>query len=158
MLVVFGVVMNFPVGGMLAKGSLPFDFMGLAQQLAERNFNGYLVQTVKSDLIEEGVLFFREGTIVACVAECLGSKKVVKGDEASSYFFNQTKGNGFFHVVELAKSQVDLVIAFDEKLLLSKIDLKDIPKLIPIAFEPKFSIEKGDSFSLENYGLGELKK
>lgn len=151
--------MNFPVGGMIAKGSLPFDFIELAQRLSDRTFNGYVVQSVKGSLIEEGVLFFREGNIVACVVECVGSKKIVKGDEASSFFFNQTKGNGFFHVIELAKSQVDLVIAFDEKLLLSsKIVLKDIPKLIPITFEPKFSVEKSDSFSLDSYGLGELKK
>jgi acetylornithine/succinyldiaminopimelate/putrescine aminotransferase len=57
-------------------------------------------------------------------------KKLIKGDEAFSYFFKQTKGKGFFHLVELSRSQVDLVTAFDEKLVLvNKIPLKDIPKL-----------------------------
>lgn len=151
--------MNFPVGVILAKGSLPVEFSDLVQQLANKKFNGYIVQSVSGSLIEEGVLFFREGELTGCFVECLGAKKIMRGDEASSFFFNQTKGKGFFHVIELAKSQVDLIIAFDEKLLFSsKIALKDIPKLIPSTFEPRFSVEQADSFSLDNYGLGELKK
>lgn len=151
--------MNFPVGSVIAKGSLPVFFSDLAQQLADKRFSGYIIQTVKGTLIEEGVLFFRDGELFACMVECLGAKKSLKGNSALSYFFNETKGSGFFHCVELTRSQVDLVTAFDESLMFgSKIALKDVPKLIPSSFESKFTIEENNEFSLDAYGLGELKQ
>ncbi len=151
--------MNFPVGEMIAKGSLPVLFFDIVEQLLNNRFSGYVVQTVKGKLIEEGVLFFRDGEIFACIVECLGSKKTVKGSESLSFFFNQTKGSGFFHIIELTRSQVDLITAFDESLMISsKIPLKDIPKLIPSSFDPLFSIEEKSDFSLDSYGLGELKQ
>ena len=151
--------MNFPVGLVVSKGQLPNDFSALAGQLNSKRFSGYVIQSVKSHYIEEGTLFFREGEAVACVAECLALGRTVKGKEAFDFFLNQTKGMGFFQAVELTRSQVDLVTAFDEKLLLGdKINLKDLPKLIPIAFSGKFEPEARGADLLESYGLGELGK
>lgn len=151
--------MNFPVGTVIAKGSLPNPLVDLSEQLLEKEFNGYIVQTVHGSLIEEGLLFFRGGEIIGCIVECLGAKKSFKGHEALPYFINQTKGTGFFHIIELVRSQVDLITAFDEKLLfVSKITSKDIQKVLPATFEARFSIEKNSSFSLDTYGLAELEK
>lgn len=85
-------------------------------------------------------------------------KQTYKSSEALNYFFNQTKGIGFFQVIELTRSQVDLVTAFDEKMLITnKISLKDLANLIPNKFESKFLIsdEKKDFF--ERFGLDGLK-
>ena len=62
-------------------------------------------------------------------------------------------------MIELSRSQVDLVTAFDDKLLLvNKIPLKDIPKMIPDVYEPQFVEEVVESeLDLDKYGLGELK-
>lgn|GEM_PF-1032784 len=150
--------MNFPVGAVSFKGSLPVFFEDLAGQLSNKNFNGYVIQTVRGSVIEEGVLFFRDGVLNACCVECLATNQFVKGIEAIPLFFNQTKGKGFFQVVELTRSQVDLVTAFDSKLLLtSKIDLKDIAKLIPVTFRANFLLPTEKGFSLADYGLDDLK-
>jgi len=157
-MVLCGVELNFPVGQVISKGELPHDFAEVAGKLFAEKFNGYVVQSVSSHFIEEGVLFFRDGEMVSCIAECLGAGKSEKGQEALAFFLNQTRGNGFYQIVLLARSQVDLVNAFDEKLLLqTKIALKDLPKLIPLTFETKFELVKKETSPLETYGLGDLR-
>ena len=151
--------MNFPVGEVKTKSALPVTFTKIAGELITRKFNGYIVQSISDNAIEEGVLFFRDGELNACIIECLGEQKTLKGDEAFKEFLNQTLGDGFFQVVELTRSQVDLVTAFDEHLISqNKVNLKDLPKLIPSKFEAKINanVEKNDLF--ERFGLAGLKK
>lgn len=151
--------MNFPVGEVIAKAYLPVNFETVFNGLQRINFNGYVIQTIRGNSIEEGVMFFRDGQLNACLIECLGSDKVFKGEEAIPYFFNQTRGVGFFQTVSLSRSQVDLVVAFDEKLILkNKITLKDLPKLIPNSFVDKFELSINTENVLEKYGLNALKK
>lgn len=151
--------MNFPVGKVVSKGELPAKFDELAESLAVKQFNGYVVQSIRSHFIEEGVIFFRNGEIVACLVECLALNKSVKSKEALDFFLNQTIGKGYYQVVELSRSQVDLVTAFDEKILFEdKITLKDLPKLIPLKFLPRFEPVKGEENLLEAFGLGALRK
>ena len=149
--------MNFPVGTVAFKGEVPLDLVGVSQKLFNKKFNGYLILTVRGHFIEEGVLFFRDGEVTGAIAECLAIESTVKGSEALDYFFNQTKGNGFYQCIELTRSQVDLITAFDEKLLAPKIVLKDLPKMIPNAFLPKFERMDEKKSALDTYGLGELK-
>jgi hypothetical protein len=80
-----------------------------------------------------------------------------KINEALEFFYNQTKGRGFFHLVGLTRSQVDLVTAFDEKLLVNKIDLKELPKILPSVFSVKFEKQINEKSALEAYGLSELR-
>ncbi|MCX6803904.1 MAG: hypothetical protein NTY48_05030 [Candidatus Diapherotrites archaeon] len=150
--------MNFPVGEVPDRGDVPLDIVAKVGELSSMRFNGYLVIAVRGQFVEEGILFFREGEIIACIVECLAIEKTFKGKDALEFFFNQTKGFGYFQCVSLSKSQVDLVTAFDEKLLLgSKIDLKDIPKLLPSAFSPKFYRLPSQKSTLDVFGLGDLK-
>lgn len=150
--------MNYPVGQIIMKGTSKFDIVDVATKLGEKVFNGYLILTVKGHFVEEGVLFFREGAMFACIVECLKLEKNVKGREALDYFLNQTKGKGYYQVVELTRSQVDLVTAFDEKLLLGQeVTLKDLPKLVPLAFANRFEPNAKSEDLLESYGLGDLK-
>jgi hypothetical protein len=148
---------NFPVGDVFAKGLVPFDFSSKAQELFLKTFNGYLVLSVRGHFVEEGAVFFREGVITACVVECLAVERTLKGNDALEFFFNQTKGKGFFHLVNLTRSQIDLVTAFDEKLLVNKIDLKELPKIIPSVFSVKFEKPIDQKSALDAYGLSELK-
>jgi hypothetical protein len=146
--------MNYPVGTVITKGPTPFSFTDIFYKLSSKKFNGYLVLSIFDNFIEEGCIFFRDGLIVGSVVECLALKKSLKGDESLSYFFNQTKGKGFFQVVELTRSQVDLINAFDEKLLFSSIPLgADIEKLIPNSFNTKFSMVAETKNPLEEYGF-----
>ncbi len=145
------------MGAVLTKGESPYDFLAKAQELTEKAFNGYIIQAISGHLVEEGAIFFREGEIIGCIVECLAAGKTFKGNEAKEYFFNEVKGMGFYHCIELTKSQVDLVMAFDEKILGDKINLKELAKLIPSAFVPKFERVGAEKSALEAYGLGDLK-
>lgn len=150
-------MMNFPVGSVASKGEVPYDVSFFANQFFDKKFNGYLIQSVRGSLVEEGVLFFRDGEICACIVECLAMERTVKGNEALDFFFNQTRGQGFYQCIELTRSQVDLVTAFDELLLVNKIVLKELPKSIPSSFSTKFERATGKIDALEAYGLSELK-
>jgi hypothetical protein len=150
--------MNFPVGEVVSKAYLPIDIKKVFEELENIKFNGYIIQSVKGKALEEGVLFFRDGKLSSCVVECLACEKEVKGDEAFSFFLNQTRGEGFFQTIKLSRTQVDLVSAFDEKILIrNKINLKDLPKLIPNSFEDKFDIQEDKEDILNKYGLNVLK-
>ena len=150
--------MNFPVGAIVGRGEIPTDFIALASDLLEKKFNGYIIQSVKGKVIEEGALFFRDGRLSACVIECLALKQLFKGKEALNYFLNQTKGKGFFQIISLTRSQVDLIEAFDETIMLREINLKDLPKLIPLTYATNFKGAAKIESVLERYGLSELKK
>jgi len=150
--------MNFPVGPILNKGNLPADILEMSTDFELKRFNGYIIQTVKGDVIEEGSLFFRDGKISACLVECQSIKQKIKGKAGLEYFLNQTKGKGFFQVVELTRSQVDLVEAFDETIMTHEINLKELPKLIPNSYAIRFKAEAKKENILERYGLSDLKK
>ncbi len=151
--------MNFPVGDIIARAPLPIDILTVSNELKKISFNGYIVMSVKGSCFEEGVLFFRDGDFCAGIVECLFLEKVFKGDSALEYILNQTIGNGFFQTVQLSRSQVDLITAFDEKLLfLNKINLKELPKLIPSTFKDNFVLQDESINVLEKYGLNSLKK
>jgi len=150
--------MNFPVGAVVSKGELPTNVTTIANELGSKKFNGYIVQSVKGEVVEEGVLFFRDGKISACIVECTSFKQTFKGREAVELFLNQTMGKGFFQVIELTRSQVDLVEAFDEILMVREIALKDLPKLIPNTYATRFKGEIEKENFLDRYGLSELRK
>ncbi|MDD3083741.1 MAG: hypothetical protein PHP82_01840 [Candidatus ainarchaeum sp.] len=151
--------MNFPVGDVIAKAPLPVNIVTVANELKKINFNGYIIMSVNKNCFEEGVLFFREGDFYAAMVECVFAEKNFKGDNAIEYILNQTVGNGFFQTVQLVRSQVDLVTAFDEKLLFrNKINLKDLPKLIPSTFRDNFILQEQNEDILNKYGLSSLGK
>jgi hypothetical protein len=139
--------MNFPVGEIMAKEFLPDDIQKIILDLNKKNFSGYIVQSVSESCFEEGVLFFKEGELLGAVTECKEAGNELKGNEAFVQFLNQTKGRGYYQIVKLTESQVDLVVAFDKKILMgSKINLKGLPKLIPSKFEDKFTKQSEKQF------------
>ena len=150
--------MNFPVGAVTMKGEVPFDISSTLQELQAKTFNGYIIQSIKASCIEEGILLIRDGKPIASVVECLTAQKLMKSKESLEHFMNQTRGKGFYQVVELSRSQVDLVTAFDEKMLFGEeIALKDVTKLIPNVFTEKFAVGESKQDIFEAYGLGGLR-
>ncbi len=151
--------MNYPVGKVVEKNSLPSDFSSLLLRLENQRFNGYIVQSVKgSSFVEEGVLFIRDGFSSACIVECLLAKKTFKGSSALDYFFNQTKGNGYYQLVELTRTQIDLINAFDEEILLPKpLPAKDASNFVPTNYAERFSSSYNSNAVFESYGLRDLK-
>lgn len=150
--------MNFPVGPVVMKGATPYDVTSTIGEFGAKAFNGYIIQTIDAGSIEEGILFIRDGKLLASVVESLTAKKTLKSMEAFKHFLNQTRGRGFYQVVELSRSQVDLVTAFDEKMLIGQeIALKDVTKLIPNIFTDKFATGETKQDIFEAHGLGGLK-
>jgi hypothetical protein len=150
--------MNFPVGQVLKKGELPTAVSKVIQELSSSSFSGYIIQSIKSWCVQEGVLFFRDGKVVASVVECILAQQILKSNEALSEFLNQTNAKGYYQVVELSRSQVDLITAFDEKILFAgEIALKDVTKLIPNKFTERFAVGELREDVFEAYGLGALK-
>jgi hypothetical protein len=150
--------MNFPVGRVVMKGELPSNIYLTIQELVNSGFNGYIIQSIKSWCVQEGVIFFRDGKVIASIVECSFVKKNLKGDEAFLEFLNQTLVKGYYQIVELSRSQIDLIIAFDQKLLFSKeIVLKDVTKLIPNKFIERFSFDDTKKDVFGAYGLGALR-
>lgn len=150
--------MNFPVGKVLKKGELPNNVALLINELSSSGFNGYIIQSIKSWCVQEGILFFRDGKIIAALVECISAQKNMKSNQALSEFLNQTKAKGYYQVVLLSRSQIDLITAFDEKMTFpSEIALKDVTKLIPSAFTEGFSVGESKKDIFEAYGLGALR-
>ncbi|MDD3159918.1 MAG: hypothetical protein PHQ98_03055 [Candidatus ainarchaeum sp.] len=143
--------MNFPVGKLIKSSTAPFDFQSIFTELLAKSFNGYLIISIYSNCLEESICFFKSGQIVGCLTEIMQLNKVIKGDESINYFFNQTRGQGSYQLVELTKSQIDLIIAFDEKL---KVNLeKDFLKKIPNQFVLKFDLSNQKVDLFNKYGL-----
>jgi hypothetical protein len=105
-------------------------------------FNGYLVVTIEGYAgIEEGVFLFKNGAIVGSLYEYTNFDIVVFGDFALQQSFNAAAADfAVFDVCELSKQQVELVIAFNEKIQLpQQIVFKDIGRFFKQKFDSAFA-------------------
>ena len=134
--------MDFPVGSVVEQlqETKTSDFSQKLSVLQQQNFTGYIVETIDGVYgLEEGMLFMKQGQVIACLHRFESNGYELRGQEALQFFFNGARATGFFDVVQLSNQQIDLVTAFDEKLLLTQqLDLKDLTKLIPVAYSTQF--------------------
>ena len=163
--------MNLPVGEAKETG-VQLSQEGLshtALSLSREGFTGYLVITIEGVKgVEEGVLFFKGFEIIGSIYELSRFNKTVYGDEAFNLFLNGAAAkHGVMEVYSLTGQQLDLVLAFNNKILLGA------PQGIRIlhshkvkAFKPELSekylqglIQKKHSKLdvLKRFGLGRLK-
>jgi hypothetical protein len=166
------MVLNYPVGEMLAEGLALEKIQPIAflQKFFGSNFSGYVVATIEGySGIEEGVLFFRDGNPVGAAFSYDNADTAVFGDEAAEMFFNALAAEkGIADVIRLTKQQVDLVVALDERTALQKtIFPETLEKRIPTVYNPEYAqralrglerVMTPASDIMKKIGLGELAK
>jgi hypothetical protein len=115
--------MNLPVGAVKEKGiALPsFRVKEKFIALMNESFTGYAVLTLEGfQGIEEGVTFFKKGSLVAVIYEYAKQDAVFYGDLAIAQLWNGYGAQyGIIDIYTLTAQQFDLVSAFNEKILLS---------------------------------------
>ena len=131
--------MNIPIGKLeIEQKSFaeekPFDKL---TNMVNTGFNGYIVSTIEGITgLEEGLLMVRDKEIVGAIFDALRVNKQLYGVKALRLVLNLLKAKkGVFDVNSLSKQQIDLIIAFNEKVHLSKtIDATLLAKLEPESY------------------------
>lgn len=167
--------MNLPSGN-IAKQGLALkenDLKKTVQGLMEERFSGYLVLAIEGfDGFEEATLLFKKGFGVACVYEYLKFDITVISDLALAHCFNAAGASyGIIDIIQLSDLQVDMSIAFDEKIKLStafdkrgldrfsvgKFDDSFAQKTLEEAVSSKQQHEFSKKDLFKKFGLGEMK-
>ena len=144
--------MNIPIGKTEAeqKGfdeEKPFERL---KSMVDTGFNGYLVATIEGVTgLEEGLLMVREKEIVGAIFDALRVNKQLYGIPALRLVLNLLKAKkGVFDVNGLSKQQIDLIIAFNEKVHLHKpVNMSLLKKLEPEEYR-KDLVSKEMAFDL----------
>ncbi len=164
--------MNLPVGELLEEGLPLKDFKArqTLELLADKLFSGYVVcGSEGSEGMEEGILLFKRGEVIAAIYEYCKHRQDSFGDKALPQVMNSFLApHGVVDIVSLGLSRVDLVTAFNDKIKLPKtIPKKDIPKYLPKSYTRNFAenelkgIEKEEKSKYDIFkrlGLGQLSK
>ncbi|HLC36414.1 MAG TPA: DUF2226 domain-containing protein [archaeon] len=162
--------MNLPVGTPKIQGKKVdgFKLIESSTDYLNQNFTGYIVMTIEAgNGLEEGILFFKKGEIVASIYEFSKHELILYGDKAVNLSFNAGAAlKGIVDVYALTTQQIDLVTAFNEKTLLSeKIGLDKIRNFKVSFFNEKLAEESLKKVSgkeetkyeiLKRLGLGKM--
>ena len=133
--------MNIPLGT-VEEEHISFsdsDPFAKLKKLTGSGFAGYLVATIEGiSGLEEGVLLIRDQEVVGTVFSALRLNKQLHGVKSLRLVLNLLKAKkGVFDVNKLSKQQIDLIIAFNEKLRLAKpLSLEMLSKLEPKTYAP----------------------
>lgn len=133
--------MDLPVGeflesGIIVKGNIVKEKIAA---LLETDFAGYAVVTIKGRSgIEEGALLMQQNRVIGAIFDYLRFSKKVLGDSAVVHFFNAAKADfAVMDIISLTKQQIELIIAFNEKIELSKPVLpRDLARIGVEKFNP----------------------
>ncbi len=116
--------MNFPIGNVKvqSKSVKQWDARAELENLSQQNFSGYVIETLYSSVgVDECALLFRSGQVIASAYEVHFSNQSLMGDESLAQVGNAFAAEyGVIDVSELSSQQVDLIVAFNQKLQLSK--------------------------------------
>ncbi|HIH10147.1 MAG TPA: hypothetical protein HA254_05785 [Candidatus Diapherotrites archaeon] len=128
--------MNLPVGEVISRGLnlREMDLRRLLEGFYDKGFSGYIVATIDGyDGVEEGVLIFKDGGMVAALYDYDQHGLTVMGDGAMPHVFNSFAAEYVVaDIVSLTNQQVDLVTAFNDKSKLLKVVGKsDVGRMIP---------------------------
>lgn len=136
--------MNLPVDE-IKEQNLSLKDMNIKKKLVsllEKKFSGYAILTIDGRSgIEEGALLFRDGEAIGAVFEYLRFGRSLFGDAALLHFLNASKAEfGILDIIGLNSQQIELIIAFNEKIELNKpVSAKDLAKIVPDKYNPKFA-------------------
>lgn len=136
--------MNLPIGEVLQQGISvkELDTKALVVSLIEKKFSGYVVVTIDGfDGIEEGAIMFKEGHMVGSFYTYDNFNISVFGNSALQQAMNALVAEkGIIDIVALSNQQVDLIIAFHDKVKVSVgIDKKNLDKIFPKSFSQEFA-------------------
>lgn len=162
--------MNIPVGTVEERQLLFSEAEPFAKikGLLQSEFDGYVVATVEgASGLEEGLLLLKGRVVVGAVFDSVRLGKQLYGALGLRLVLNLLKSsNGVFDVNRLSKQQVDLIIAFNEKIRLSKpLDSGMLSKLEPSAYrqdlvstELSVDLDASDSKHnlLKKFGIGSV--
>lgn len=159
--------MNLPHGTPVKTGIdvASVDFLALLRELQTKMFNGYLAITVKGgNGIEEGLMIFDNGKIVATAYDYFRYAKTVLGDQAFYRVLNaSTAKHGVIDLYQLSNEQVQLILAFNEQAISipTEKDFKSI-KLdrFNLAYEEQVKEQatvQDESSLLKKYKIGDVK-
>ena len=112
-------VLNLPYGTPIKTGIdvASVDFLALLKELSTKSFNGYACMTIKGiGGIEEGIVLFDNGKVVASFYEYFKYNKAVYGDQAFVRIMNASVAKeGVIDLYQLSNEQVQLILAFNEQ-------------------------------------------
>lgn len=136
--------MNLPIGEITQQGvdSRKFDETKEINSLFDKLFSGYLVITIEGfGGVEEGIMIFKKGRIVGTIYEYMNYGITIFGESAIPQIFNSLAAEfGVIDVVSLTTDQVDLVIAFNDKIKLPiELGKRDVSKFFVKKFSPSYA-------------------
>jgi len=135
---------NLPVGEVISRdlNLREMDVKRLVEGFFDKRFSGYLVATIDGyDGVEEGVLIFKEGSLIAALYEYDLHGITVFGTAALPHVFNSFAAVYVVaDIVSLTNQQVELVTAFNDKSKLSKaVGRGEVGRLIPKVYSHEYA-------------------
>ena len=132
--------MDLPLGASLREGlkTGESDLHQIMTNMVRNEFSGYLICTIEGPTgIEQGALLFKKGNTVGAYYEFISQAVEVSGDSAVRLVLNSFAAkNGVIDINTLSIQQIDLITAFQEKILTSEgIDEKRLARLYPKQFD-----------------------
>jgi len=135
--------MNIPIGK-IEEAQIRFSDkkpLEKTTELMQSGFDGYLVATIEGvSGLEEGLLMVKGQEVVGVVFDAMRVHKQLHGLNALRLVLHIFKARqGIFDVNRLSRQQIDLIMAFNEKIRLPKaVGLELLSKLAPKAYDSAF--------------------
>ena len=132
--------MNIPVGEIVEE-NVSLQKTNLGKKLSglmAKKFSGYVVLTVEgSSGIEEGLALLKGGVLIGGIYEYIGFAKIIYGDRALSQLLNSGLAKfGVMDVGKLSRQQIELIIAFNERIELKKqLSQKELASATPKTYD-----------------------
>ncbi len=143
--------MKLPAGNPIERGKTLKELNAEEhlKKLSEEQFTGYLCVTIHGKKgIEEGILLYHKGKIVASSYEYFYYDRTFKAEEALKRTLNALKANfGVVDYFSLSPSQVQLALTLNDEFNLEKaLEFEEInlPKVFSQEFEEKIAEEQGE--------------
>ncbi len=162
------IFMNIPVGERVAENIdiKKVDVRKVISDLQSKNFSGYIAVTTKMNYgFEDSTLFFKQGSVMGCSHAFLAFDKIIYGEEGIRLFFNSFASQfGCFDVFRLTNEQMELIITFNDKILIKSANMqkifdnyiKEYKESLVEKYIDKSELSKDKYALLKEIGLGNI--
>ena len=136
--------MDLPLGTSLRSGlkARETDILQILSNMVSKGFSGYIISTIEGyNGIEQGMLLFKKGRVTGAYYEFVSHSVEVSSDPAVRLILNSFLAkHGVIDINALTIQQIDLITAFQEKILASEnIDEKKLAKIFPKSFNSELA-------------------